>query len=119
MRDKSISPLGAHPTAETQYYHQKTADSSSYYHSISQVLWIVLCFEGERLSLKFCPPIFSHFPHRCPFTPVEPGYGVDLYEDDYLLLLLAADLRMDPTSRPRPVSSVAFAYLGNAYNSTT
>jgi hypothetical protein len=69
---------------------------------------------------------------------VEPGYGVDLFEDDYLLpclfvcnlvrlfdklglvfghvvlLLLAADLRMDPAMRPRPVSSVAFAYLGNA-----
>jgi hypothetical protein len=43
---------------------------------------------------------------------VEPGYGVDLFEDDYLLLL-AADLRMDPALRPRPVSSVAFAYLGN------
>jgi hypothetical protein len=38
---------------------------------------------------------------------------------DYLLLFLAADLRMDPALRPRPVSSVAFAYLGNAYNSTT
>jgi hypothetical protein len=25
---------------------------------------------------------------------------------------------MDPALRPRPVSSVAFAYLGNAYNST-
>jgi hypothetical protein len=50
---------------------------------------------------------------------VEPGYGDDLYEDDYLLLFLAADLRMDPALRPRPVSSVAFAYLGNAYNSTT
>jgi hypothetical protein len=49
---------------------------------------------------------------------VEPGYGDDLYEDDYLRLLLAADLRMDPALRPRPVSSVAFAYLGNAYNST-
>jgi hypothetical protein len=67
------------------------------------------------------PPIFafpSHSPHHCPFTPVEPGYGDDLYEDDYRLLL-AADLRMDPALRPRPVSSVAFAYLGNACNSTT
>jgi hypothetical protein len=26
---------------------------------------------------------------------------------------------MDPALRPRPVSSVAFAYLGNAYNPTT
>jgi hypothetical protein len=26
---------------------------------------------------------------------------------------------MDPALRPRPVSSVAFAYLGNTYNSTT
>jgi hypothetical protein len=54
----------------------------------------------------------SYPPHHCPFTPVEPGYGVDLFEDDYLLLP-AADLRMDPALRPRPVSSVAFAYLGN------
>jgi hypothetical protein len=45
--------------------------------------------------------------------------GDDLYEDDYLLLLLAADLRMDPALRPRPVPSVASAYLDNAYNSTT
>jgi hypothetical protein len=50
---------------------------------------------------------------------VEPGYGDDVYEDDYLLLFIAADLRMDPALRPRPVSSVVFAYLGNAYNSTT
>jgi hypothetical protein len=46
-----------------------------------------------------------------PFTPVELGYGVVLYEGDYLLLLLAADLRMDPALRPRPVSLVASAYL--------
>jgi hypothetical protein len=45
---------------------------------------------------------------------VEPGYGVGLVEDDYLFLLPAADLRMDPTLRPRLVSSVAFACLGNA-----
>jgi hypothetical protein len=50
---------------------------------------------------------------------VEPGYGDDVYEADYLLLFIAADLRMDPALRPRPVSSVAFAYLGNTYNSTT
>jgi hypothetical protein len=50
---------------------------------------------------------------------VEPGYGDDLYEAHYLLLFLAADLRMDPALRPRPVSSVAFAYLGNTYNSTS
>jgi hypothetical protein len=49
---------------------------------------------------------------------MEPGYGDDLYEDDYLLLRVA-DLRTDPALRPRPLSSVAFAYLGNAYNSTT
>jgi hypothetical protein len=50
---------------------------------------------------------------------VEPGYGDDVYEADYLLPFLAADLRMDPALRPRPVSSVAFAYLGNTHNSTT
>jgi hypothetical protein len=50
---------------------------------------------------------------------VEPGYGDDVYEADYLLVFIAADLRMDPTLRPRPVSSVAFACLGKTYNSTT
>jgi hypothetical protein len=44
---------------------------------------------------------------------VEPSYEVDLFGDDYLSLLSTADLRMDPASSPRPVSSVAFAYLGN------
>jgi hypothetical protein len=44
---------------------------------------------------------------------VEPGYGVDLFEGDYLLLP-AVDLRMDPASRPHPISSVAFAYFGNS-----
>jgi hypothetical protein len=47
---------------------------------------------------------------------VEPGYGVDLVEDEYLFLLPAADLRMDPALRPRPVSSLASVML---YNSTT
>jgi hypothetical protein len=47
---------------------------------------------------------------------MEPGYGVDLLEDDYLFLLTAADLRMDPALRPRPVSSLTSVTL---YNSTT
>jgi hypothetical protein len=59
------------------------------------------------------------FPSSLPLHSVEPGYGDDVYEADYLLLFHAADLSMDPVLRPRPVSSVAFAYLGNAYNSTT
>jgi hypothetical protein len=46
---------------------------------------------------------------------VEHGYGDDVYEADYLLPFLAADLRMDPALRPRPVSSVAFGYVGNTY----
>jgi hypothetical protein len=49
---------------------------------------------------KIRPPFFVFPitpPHHCPFTPVEPGYGVDLFEYDYLLLP-AADLRMDPES---------------------
>jgi hypothetical protein len=45
-----------------------------------------------------------------------PGYGVDLFEDDYLFLLPAADLRMDPALRPRPVSSLTSVTL---HNSTT
>jgi hypothetical protein len=48
-----------------------------------------------------------------------PGYVDDVYEADYLLPVIAGDLRMDPALRPRPVFSVAFAYLGNTYNSTT
>jgi hypothetical protein len=50
---------------------------------------------------------------------VEPGYGDEVYEADSLLLFIAPDLRMDPALRPRPVSSVALAYFGNTYNSTT
>jgi hypothetical protein len=57
----------------------------------------------------------SHSPHHYPFTPVEPGYRVDLFEDNYLLLL-AADLRMDPALRPRPVSSLTSVTV---HNSTT
>jgi hypothetical protein len=65
-----------------------------------------------------CENFFPSFPpsyplHYCSSTPVELGYGVDLFEGNYLLLLPAVDLRMDPASRPRPVSSVPFAYLGN------
>jgi hypothetical protein len=72
-----------------------------------------LAWRCENLFAHQPSPSPSHSPHHCPSTPVEPGYGVDLFEDNYLLLSLAADLRMDPALRPRPVSSVAFAYLGN------
>jgi hypothetical protein len=70
------------------------------------------------LRLFFFSPTILHLPHQysphhCPFTPVVPGYGVYLFEDDYLFLLPAADLRMDPALRPLPVSSIAFAYLGD------
>jgi hypothetical protein len=86
----------------------------SYIHSYLFLFLISLAWRCENLFAHHSSPSPSHSPHHCPFTPVEPGYGVDLFEDDYLLLLLAADLRMDPALRPRPVSSVAFAYLGNA-----
>jgi hypothetical protein len=43
----------------------------------------------------------------------------DVYEGDYLLLFITADLRLDTALWPRLVSSVAFAYLGKTYNSTT
>jgi hypothetical protein len=78
-----------------------------------------LAWRCENLFAHQSSPSPSDSPRHCPFTPVEPGYGVGLYEDEYLLLLLAADLRMDPGLRPRPVSLVASACLGNAYNSTT
>jgi hypothetical protein len=58
-------------------------------------------------------PSPSYPPHHCPFTPVEPGYGVD-FENDYLFLLPAADLRMDPALRPRPVSSFSSVTLYNS-----
>jgi hypothetical protein len=70
----------------------------------------------------FCPPIItfaSHSSHHCPFTCEEPGYGDVVYEADYLLLFIAADLRMDPALSSCPVSLVAFADLGNTYTSTT
>jgi hypothetical protein len=67
-----------------------------------------LAWHCENLFAHQSSPSPSYSPHHCPFTPVEPGHGVDLYEDGYLLLL-AEDLRMDPSLRPRPVSSVAFA----------
>jgi hypothetical protein len=54
----------------------------------------------------------SNSPYHCPFTLVELGYKVDIFEDDYLLL--AADLRIDPALRACPASSVASAYLDNA-----
>jgi hypothetical protein len=37
-----------------------------------------------------------------------------LIYSNYLFHLPAADLRMDPALRPRPLSSVASAHLGNS-----
>jgi hypothetical protein len=45
---------------------------------------------------------------------VELGHGVDLFEDNYLFLLPAADLRMDLALRPRPVSSLTSVILHNS-----
>jgi hypothetical protein len=44
------------------------------------------------------------------------GYGVEfkLFEDKYLHLVAAANLKMDPALIPRLVSSVAFACMSNA-----
>jgi hypothetical protein len=50
---------------------------------------------------------------------VEPGYGVGLVEDDYLFLLPAADLRMDPALRPRPALRLRSLASVTLYNSTT
>jgi hypothetical protein len=66
---------------------------------------------------KFRPPFFAFPTISSSSLPLHSGgacYGVDLVENEYLFLLPGADLRMDPALRPRPVSSVAFAYLGNA-----
>jgi hypothetical protein len=61
----------------------------------------------------------SHSPHHCACTLVERGYGDGVYEADYLLIFIAADLRRDPPLILRQLSSVVLAYLGNTYNSTT
>jgi hypothetical protein len=75
-----------------------------------------LAWRCEKPFTHHSSPSPSYPPHHCPFTPVEPGYGIDLFEDDYLFLLLVADLRMDPALRPRPVSSLTLVTL---HNSTT
>jgi hypothetical protein len=83
---------------------------------------LVLHLIGLALGKSFRLPIIafpSHSPHHCPFTPVEPSYGDDVYKVDYLPLFIIADLRMDSTPRPRPVSSVTFADLRNTHISTT
>jgi hypothetical protein len=75
-----------------------------------------------RCENLFAPPIFAFpitFPSSLPLHSGGAWLCGCLYEDDYLLLLLAPDLRMDPAWRPRSVSSVAFVYLGNPYNSPT
>jgi hypothetical protein len=75
------------------------------------MLFIAATWRYEKLSAHHSSPSPSYLPHHCPFTPVEPGYEVDLFEDDYLFLLPAADLRMDPALRPRPVSSLTSVAL--------
>jgi hypothetical protein len=42
-----------------------------------------------------------------------------MYTMPIIYFFLVADLRMDAALRPRPVSLVMFAYLGNTYKSTT
>jgi hypothetical protein len=73
-----------------------------------------LAWGCENLFAHHSLPSPSYPPYYCLFTPVEASYGIDLFKDNYLFLLPAADLRMDPALRPRPGSSVAFAYLVNA-----
>jgi hypothetical protein len=53
----------------------------------------------EYIFAHHSSPSPPHPHYHCPFTPVEPGYGVDLFEDDFQFLP-AADLRMDPALRP-------------------
>jgi hypothetical protein len=70
-----------------------------------------LTWRCEKLFAHHSSPSPSYPLHHCPFTPVEPGYRVDLFEDNYLFLLPAADFRMDPALRPRPVSSLTSVTL--------
>jgi hypothetical protein len=61
----------------------------------------------------FSPTILRLSPSSLPLHSVVPGYGIDLFEDDYLFLP-AADLRMDPALRPRPISSLTSVTLHNS-----
>jgi hypothetical protein len=72
-----------------------------------------LAWRCENLFTHQSSPSQSHFPHHSYPTLVRSCYGFDIFKDDYMLLLLAANLRMDLALRLRPVSSVAFVYLGH------
>jgi hypothetical protein len=74
-------------------------------------LFFFLTSLAWRCEFFFRAPFFPYPSHHCLLTPVEPGYGVDLFEDDYRLLFPAADLRLDPALRPRPVSSLTSVTL--------
>jgi hypothetical protein len=74
--------------------------SSSVFLFLASLVW-----RCEYLFAHHSSPSPSHPPHHCPFTPVEPGYGVELFESDYLLLPTTG-LRMDPALRPCPAPSL-------------
>jgi hypothetical protein len=91
-------------------------------------LFVVSKNSNDSHSLAWrCEFFFAHYssaspsypPHHCPFTPVEPGYGVGLFEDDYLFLLPVVDLRMDPALRPHLVSSLTSVTLHNSSTTET
>jgi hypothetical protein len=71
--------------SDNRQYSIKTKGCNTYIHTS-------LAWRCENLFAHQSSPSPSHTPLHCSFTPVEPGYGVDLSEDDYLLLL-AADLQ--------------------------
>jgi hypothetical protein len=80
----------------------------------NQMISTSLAWRCENLFAHHSSPSPSYPPHHCPFTLVGSGYGVGLFEDNYLFLLPAADLRMDPALRPRPVSSLTLVTLHNS-----
>jgi hypothetical protein len=67
----------------------------------------LLAWGCEKKFAHHSSPSPSYSPHHCVFTPVEPGYGADLFEDD---------LSVSPPysrSKDRSCIEAPFAYLGN------
>jgi hypothetical protein len=98
----------SNPICIFERMQQQKMDGLQIYHRIIECCILCLYFlflttlawRCENLFAHQYSPFPSYSPDHCAFNPVEPCYGVILYEDHYLLLLLAPDLRMDPTLRP-------------------
>jgi hypothetical protein len=96
------------PKSSKQASHDKPSISTNIYINILKTAMIKVYIQSLNKSLDSSPSP-SYHPHHCLITPVEPSYGVDLFEDDYLFLP-AAYLRMGPALRP-PVQSLRLRSL--------